>query len=64
MTSEEMLQELLYECYEQGIIEEVRENVKLMVCTPSSSLYELYYEAYKKVLNNFAETETKSGGTI
>jgi hypothetical protein len=64
MTNEEMLQELLHECYEIGIIEEVRRTVNSIQKCSSWSTYDVYYAAYEKVINNLGQSETNHRSII
>lgn len=45
-------------------IEEVRKALKMIHRDSKLSLYDHYCLAYKKVMNNLPQSETKSGSTI
>jgi hypothetical protein len=50
LTSSELLEELMLKCYKEGIIEEVREEVRIILETTSViNQYDAYEMAYKKI---------------
>jgi hypothetical protein len=50
LTSSELLEELMLKCYKEGIIEEVREEVrKILETNTLVSQYDAYEMAYKKI---------------
>lgn len=51
MTNSEHLEELLHECYELNIIEEVREEaISIMENDRNISMYDAHETAFKKIL--------------
>ena len=50
LTSSELLEELMLKCYKEGIIDEVREEVSIILKTTSLiTQYDAYEIAYKKI---------------
>ena len=55
LTNSELLEELLLECYETGIIEEVREEAKKTIDRVDRyDHYEVYFEAHKKIMKKYS----------
>lgn len=60
MTSEQFIEELLFEAHQKGIFDELMEHVKLLKQSkPYLNRYEAYEEAYNKILAEKKLAESK-----